>query len=161
MLLFKEILEKFKQLVENENKKNVGNSGMIIKLKDGYFTDMEARYYSILERHKKINGIHRSNQNYCALAFFYEAVASWKELPVDIVDERSIRFSEVQNRKVSCDNLENTLKKLTFSLLVGLAIEILNIKGRYKTEELIKSLNMMNLKGNCDTLIPLFRGLSL
>ncbi len=161
MLSFKEMLEKFKQLVENENKKNGSNSGKTIKLKDEYFTDMEARYYSILERYKKTNRMHESNRNYCALAFFFEAVANWNELPIDIVDEKGIRISKVHIRKVSNDSLEDTLRKITFSLLVGLAYKILNIKGRYKTEELIKSLNMMNLKENCETLIPLFRNLSL
>jgi len=162
MLSFIKICKNLEQLVEIEN--NNRNSSTVIKLKGKtYFTNLEKRYNCTLEDYKKSIGIHEVKQDYCALAFFFEAMMKWakREFPIDLVDENGKIFTEMHNRRVNAETLKETLKRYTVSLMVNLVVEILNpeISNKVK-DELTKSLEKEELNKKYNLIIPLFHNLS-
>jgi len=160
MLSFKEIFENFEQLIEAEN--SVPNSGKVIKLREKYSIDLEARYNCILERYKKSKGNLEIKRDYCRLASFFEAIMNWEkvESPIDLIDENGRIFSNAHNRRVHDEDLKETLTKITLDLLVRLSTKILNPLERSKAkEELAKSLDIIKLNEGDETLLSLFRSL--
>jgi hypothetical protein len=167
MLSFRVMLKEFEQLIKNKNESEYKCYGMVVKLKNEYFTQMEDIYDCMLERYRKSieRRSSKGKQDYCAIAFFFKTFMHWGKIrtigfPIDIFDEKGTRFSEVHNRKVKKESLKITFKTIVFSLLGEFSIEMLNPKAPYKAKiEFIKSLNIINLNESDETIISLFRSL--